>query len=201
MFKRLRYLRWYYLGRWWIKHRGGQKVTRREKIKIIIGSGRCYGEENGWLYTDLPHFNILNENDWKYFFGNSKIDNLLAEHVLEHLTEEEVETVLQLTLQYLKIGGVFRIAVPDGFHPNPKYIEMTKPPQDGHKSFWNYKTISDLAIQNGFQITLLEYFNEKHFFHQQNFSNDEGYVSRCKLNGFSESYTNDYTSLVLDLMK
>lgn len=193
---KLRRYRWIISGRWKIKKQI-KNAVKRGNVKIIIGSGGTHYE--GWIATDLPHFDILKKSDWEYFFGQYKIDNILAEHVLEHLTEKEVEYVLQFAYQYLNTDGRFRIAVPDSFHPDPTYIEMTKPPKDGHKVFWNYKTFSNLAIKIGLQITLLEYFDEKQIFQQQTFSNNDGYITRRKQNNFMEGYRNDYSSLILDL--
>lgn len=196
---KIRRTRWVLTGRWKIKQKINAAAKSGCKIKIILGSGGTNYE--GWIATDLPHFDITKENDWKYFFSKHKIDNLLAEHVLEHLTEEEVNIVLSNAYKYLKPGGIFRIAVPDAFHPNPNYIEMTKPPFDGHKSFWNYKTFSSVAVKYKFQINLLEYFDENKKIHRHSFSNNDGYIARSSLNVFLKGYTDDYTSLVIDLIK
>lgn len=206
MFKQLRYLRWYYWGRWWIKNRIIQNARKEKKIKIIIGSGKDYGEENEWLNTDIPHFNILDANDWKYFFGKQKIDNLLGEHVMEHLTENETVKALKLAFEYLKPGGIFRIAVPDGFHPNPNYIEYVKPGGAGpgcedHKVLWNYQTLTKAAATQNFTFNLLEYYNEDGKFYMKEFSISDGYIKRSKRNNFSWGVIKDYTSLIIDFTK
>ncbi|MFA4851946.1 MAG: hypothetical protein WC599_05450 [Bacteroidales bacterium] len=202
MFKRLRYLRWYYWGRWWIKNRIHQKARRGEKIKIIIGSSKDFLEKDGWIYTNLPHFNILKESDWKYFFSKTRINNLLAEHVLEHLTEKEVEKVLKLSFQYLKAGGVFRIAVPDGLNPDPDYIDMVSPTGKigsfhGHKFLWNYQSLEKLANNNGWSAMFLEYYNEDGNFISNDFTFDNGPIERSSKNNSA----NSELSLIIDCLK
>lgn len=206
MLNKLRYLRWYYWGRWWIKNKIDQKASKGEKIKVVIGSGKYYGFENGWIYTDLPHFNILNEPDWKYYFGKSRIDNLLSEHVFEHLTEKETGKVLMLAFQYLKPNGIFRIAVPDGFNSDPDYIENVKPGGigpgcDDHKILWNYKSLSQISLKAGLEPDLLEYFDQKVKFHIKDYSFEHGFIQRSKKNNFTYEGCSNYTSLIIDLKK
>lgn len=202
MFKQLRYLRWYYWGRWWLKNRINNKFQREEKIKINIGSGKDYGEENRWILTNLPHFDITKERDWKYFFSKHKIDNLLAEHVLEHLSEEDVKKVLKLSFQYLKPGGIFRIAVPDGYNPNPLYIDNVSPAGKigsfhGHKTLWNYQSLGKLINSIGLSTNILEYYKEDKNFIVNDFTFDNGPIERCSKNNSADREL----SLMIDCIK
>jgi predicted SAM-dependent methyltransferase len=194
--KQFRYWRWYFRGRVKII----QEISKFSAgpIRIVIGSGNT--NFPGWVKTDLPHFNVLNESDWKYFFGKINIDHLLAEHVLEHLEVADVEKALRLAHQYLKINGTFRIAVPDGFNPDPEYMDHASPAgrvgsYHGHKSLWNYHTLSTLANANHFQIKLLEYFDEKGNHVCTNFSDANGFIERSAKNGKNQF------SLIADLIK
>ncbi len=205
MFKRLRYLRWYYWGRWWIKNRIHQKVRRGEKIKIIIGSGKDYGEENGWIYTDIPHFDITKENDWRFFFSKDIIDNLLAEHVLEHLTETEVSNVIELAISFMKPGGCFRIAVPDENHPDPKYIERQKPFSNYyypvmHYSFWSYYKFENLLKGHNCIIKPYEYYNTEKEMISIFYSDENGYVAKSKKNNLIVDGV-IYSSVIIDIIK
>ncbi len=193
----IRKYRWIVTGRWKIKQQI-KSASDIGKVKIIIGSGST--QYDGWIATDLPHFNILKENDWNCFFSVHKVDNFLAEHVLEHLSEREVEKVLQFAYSYLKKGGYFRIAVPDGNNPDPKYIDDVSPfgkigSYHGHKSLWNYKTFSELAKKNKFEIKILEYFNEKGNYILNSFTDGNGWISRTGKNQNTEK------SLIVDLIK
>ncbi len=84
----LRRYRWIFLGRRKIKKQI-DTLPQNQKLKIILGSAET--KNDGWISTDIPHFNILKKSDWEYFCGKHKIDNLLAEHVLEHLRENSTE--------------------------------------------------------------------------------------------------------------
>ena len=51
--------------------------------------------------------------------------------------------------EFLRPGGRLRIAVPDGFHPEPGYIEYVRPGgtgigADDHKVLYNYQSLRKL---------------------------------------------------------
>ncbi len=202
MLNKLRRYRWIILGRWKIKKQI-RAAAFRDKMKIIIGSGGT--DYSGWIATDLPHFDILKKSHWEYFFKNYKIDNLLAEHVLEHLTEDQVSMVISNARNYLKNNGRFRIAVPDGFHPNPTYIDYVSPmgkigADHGHQFLWNYQLLSACAIRAGFTIELLEYYTKDKVFHISPYSFDNGFIGRSKKNNYINDHVTEYTSLIADLV-
>ena len=199
LFKKLRFYRWYLLGRWKIKN----QIKKADPLMIVLGSANT--NYKGWISTDLPHFNILKENDWSFFFRFNSINNLLAEHVLEHLTEEQVEKALSIAAKYLKTKGCFRIAVPDKNHPNPEYIKFVKPGglgagADDHKSFWNFNTLTEIAKKYNFAVKLLEYCTKEKVIKTTNFSNKKGIIKRSLSKGFKSEIEN-YSSLIVDLEK
>jgi predicted SAM-dependent methyltransferase len=51
---------------------------------------------------------------------------MLAEHVWEHLTEEEGLAAARACFKYLSPGGFLRVVVPDGLHPDPAYVEWSR---------------------------------------------------------------------------
>ena len=129
----------------------------------------------------------------------------MAEHVLEHLTESDVEVALSYIYQYLRREACFRIAVPDAYHPNPRYIEYVRPGGEGcgaadHKSFWNYNTLSLLLKGKGFSVNLLEYFNEEGKFFGKDFDDSNGKIGRRKSKAH-EDKIRDYSSLIIDAVK
>ena len=193
----LRRYRWILTGRWKIK-RQIKSAAAKGKVKIIIGSGGT--QYDGWIATDIPHFDILKKTDWEFFFSKYKIDKLLTEHVLEHLTSREVEIVLQFACQFMKKDGCFRIAVPDGNNPDPKYIDDVSPPgklgsYHGHKSLWNNKIFTDVAVKNKFEIKILEHFDEGGKYILNPFTDENGWISRTGKNQNVEK------SLIVDLIK
>lgn len=202
MFTRLRRYRWIILGRLKIKKQI-RIAAKNSKIKIIIGSGGTNYE--GWIPTDLPHFDILEISNWEYFFKNQKIDNLLAEHVLEHLVESDVNFVLTTARKYLKKGGRFRIAVPDGFHPSPEYLDYVGPTGKtgslhGHLYLWDHESLSNAAKNAGFKVELLEYYKKDQEFEMNEYSFDHGFIGRSIKNNYINDEVKNYSSLVLDLI-
>jgi len=193
---RMRFYRWFLVGRYKLKQQIKNKIKHHVPLKIILGSGNT--TYDSWISTDLPHFDILREKDWAYFFSENTIDNLLAEHVLEHLTEEDVALVLNLSYKYLKNGGCFRIAVPDKNNPDEKYIEEVKPTGKnakwGHLSFWNFKDFLKLKESKKYDIYFVEYFNDEKKFISKNYTNKNGTVQRRTNNGKEPS-------LIIDLIK
>ena len=179
-------------------------LSHSKPLKIILGGGNT--NYTGWINTDYPIFNITLSAHWYLYFLFRKADFFLAEHVLEHLTYEEVRKTLKLSNQFLKFGGSFRVAVPDGFNPSNEYIDAVKPGgweegADDHKILWNYERLSEVAKEVGFQITLLEYYNENGKFICRSFNNKEGYIIRSKNNNYLDKNVPNYSSLIVDFFK
>ncbi|MCX6183039.1 MAG: hypothetical protein NT150_14055 [Bacteroidetes bacterium] len=196
----LRRYRWIVTGRWKIRR---QILAAKNKgsIKIVVGSG--YTDFEGWIGTDLPHFNILKKEDWQYFFEGCTIDNLLAEHVFEHLTQEQSKLALELAAPFVKKGGVFRIAVPDGFNPDPTYIEYVRPGGNGdgaddHKILWTYKTLSQTGEAAGYKAELKEHYTEEGKLMEGELSDDRGIILRCR---DKSEHQFSKRSLIVDFVK
>jgi predicted SAM-dependent methyltransferase len=171
----------------------------------VIGAKAKYQE--GWIPTEVYTLNLLDVRDWQRCFLEGSVDTLLAEHVWEHLRLEEGVQAARMCYQYLKPGGHLRVAVPDGFFPDPAYIDFVKPGGNGpsaddHKMLYNYRSFSDVFSQAGFQIELLEYFDETGQFHEREWNPDEGKIIRSKrfYNGHQFGGIK-YRSLILDAIK
>ncbi|NEP77367.1 MAG: hypothetical protein F6K39_03770 [Okeania sp. SIO3B3] len=208
-------------------HKHTYRYTTQGKMQVVLGAG---GEGlEGWKNTDIDQLDIRDGLSWSRLFYPASLDNLLAEHVLEHLTLEEALTAFQHIYSYMRQGGVFRIAVPDAYHPSLYYRELVKPggletPFE-HKAFLDYKVLTMLAHKSGFVVNLLEYFDENGNFHQKDYSEESGVIRRCAKNNIGlDSSNNDvmhkfyssipkplrqqfcerkmtYTSLIADLIK
>lgn len=176
-----------------------------DNIKLVVGAGKV--KLKGWFNTDIATLNITKETHFRKYFSKKKIDNVLAEHVLEHLTEEELKEMIINFYKYSSDSVNIRIAVPDGYHPDDNYIDMVKPGGSGegafdHKHLFNYKSLSALFEKNGFISFPIEYWDEYGEFHNGYGNDSFGYISR--------SFTNDernfdgiprYTSLIIDFKK
>jgi predicted SAM-dependent methyltransferase len=202
---KLRKYRWAVTGRKKIKTLVKQKQSKNESIKIILGSSNHTAESGEWINTDIPQFDITNPSHWEYIFSDIKIDNLLAEHVLEHLTREQILTTLKLARKFLKESGVFRIAIPDKNNPDPTYRDATRPGGNGpgaddHKVFLSHNDFIELAQKTSFKLLPLEYFDSEHKFHFTEYGIENGIVQRSKQQNYTYDKYPAYTSLVIDLV-
>jgi len=198
MLSRLRKLRWTLIGKRQIRQ-AIERSSAQGSVKVVLGASITRFE--GWISTDLPHFNILRAADWKRAFGAVRADNLLAEHVFEHLSEEQVRTGIRFCFQYLKPGGRLRIAVPDANHPNPAYLKMVLPPADDHRSSWTFEKLSQLLVSCGFRVEPLEYYSAGHVLTALPIAPAGGPVSRSVQRKDIVPLIEGYSSLIVDAIK
>lgn len=204
-FKQFVYRKLIPLIRIWKKLKWNFYLVTHSDIKIIVGAGPT--KYKGWFPTDIVTLDITNENHFKKYFKKKKINKVLAEHVLEHLTDKELELMVVNFYKYSTDEINIRIAVPDGFHKAKDYIDKVKPGgagegADDHKNLFNYKTLAKLFEVQNFKPTLVEYWDEERKFHP-GYSNDEnGYILRSFLNDSRNlDGTPHYTSLIIDFHK
>lgn len=162
------------------------EINENEKIKIIIGaSSQNY---TGWIQTQREDLDLIKEKDWEESFGDRKIYRILAEHVFEHLDEEETVESAKILFDYLDSDGLIRIAVPDGYFQNEWYQNMVKiggpGPKDHpavtHKVLHTYKTITLPFVKAGFKVELLEFCDENGVFHYKEWDEKQGFIYRSK---------------------
>lgn len=174
-------------------------------VKLVVGASGVF--EPGWVPTDIHTLNLLKPHTWKFYFKKRPVDVILAEHVWEHLSLENGKTAAQTCYTFLRKGGYVRVAVPDGFHPDEKYIDYVKPGghgagADDHKVLYNYKLFREVFEQAGFTVELLEYFDEHGRFHFKEWNKEQGMIHRSKR--YDERNADgqlNYTSLILDAKK
>lgn len=182
-----------------LKRRGGGE------LKIVVGSSGKF--EAGWLATERYFLNLLDEKDWFGYFKESSINNILAEHVWEHLTLEEGTKAISVCYKFLAKNGRLRIAVPDGFHPNEQYIEYVKVNglgrgADDHKVLYNYELLCRILEEAGFTVEPLEYYDENGVFRSKKWDLKDGYVFRRYGNGeMNPDNIPEYSSLIVDGIK
>lgn len=171
-------------------------------LKINLGSGFSF--YFGWLPLDSLNFNFLQARDWQYLFSSKKIDFILCEHVLEHLSDDDISQLLTYVKQYSNPGLNFRVAVPDGFFPSDDYINAVKPGGTGkaahdHRQLFNYNSLSSLLEKNGFSTGFLEYFDENGNFYSVYQNDSKGFVKRSFLNDIrNRNGKHNYTSIICD---
>jgi len=178
------------------------RLQRRE-ISIVVGAAD--NKYDLWISTNYPWFDISKIKSFKKYFAKREVSKILAEHVFEHLSEEDGLNSIKNLKSILKIKGKIRIAVPDGYNPDKSYINHVKPGgvgpgADDHKVLYNYHTIKKL-FDNDFKIKLLEYFDENGNFISKNWINDQknGFIKRSRFN--DKRNTKDkifFNSIILD---
>ncbi len=180
-------------------------LNSSEQINIVVGAGTT--EFKGWFSTDIDTLNLLKEEDFKKYFPQKKINRVLAEHVYEHLSEADIITAMKNIHKYSEDAVTVRVAVPDGYHNDPAYIERVRPGGTGagahdHKHLFTYKSLGELCNKAGFEGKPVEYFDENKVFHQGYQNDERGIITR--------SFVNDdrningvprYTSLIMDFTK
>ena len=168
---------------------------------ILGGGGSAF---DGWLATEVDVLDITNPTDWSRYFRPGSIDRLLAEHVLEHLNDSQNRAGLELCFRYLKPGGLFRIAVPDGHRRDRAYVDEVAPPKDGHQLLFTLETLSAMLERTGFEVRPLEYFDADERFHAASWDSADGYVKRSVRFDDQVAFKRGdlyYTSLIVDAVK
>lgn len=175
------------------------------QLKVIIGAGGT--SLVGWVATDHPLVDVVDLNSLKSLFEIGSVQAFLAEHVWEHLAPEQALVAAVHCYRLLVPGGHLRIAVPDGLHPNPEYIDYVKPGGLGpgckdHHVLYTYRTLVALLEAAGFGVNLLEWFDEEGQFHFLEWDPDDGFVYRSTR--YDERNAHDptaYTSIIADAVK
>ena len=173
--------------------------------KIVIGSAGS--RFKGWVSTDENVLDLLQEETWSPYFSRDDLDAILAEHVWEHLDAGEAKEAARICFQFLKPGGHLRVAVPDGLHPDPSYIEAVRPGGTGagaedHKVLYTYASLRDLFVDTGFDVRLQEYFDEHGRFHSHEWDPADGMILRSKrFDSRNSPGQLFYTSIILDALK
>lgn len=180
-------------------------------MKIIVGAALTY--QRGWYSTNEQWFDITRAENWvRVFKGKAPLTNVLAEHVFEHLTEEETRRSLKLISAHMMPGARIRIAVPDGYNPDPVYIKHVGiagigPDAEDHKQLLNSNTLTGFLEEAGFIVGVLEGYIKSGELVQKPIDSAEGRVLRSRDNkknmtdkvGWEFAEAN--TSLIVDGIK
>jgi predicted SAM-dependent methyltransferase len=130
---------------------------------------------------------LLNGESWSHYVRPDSVDALLAEHVWEHMTLDEAKSAASTCYRYLKPGGYIRVAVPDGFFPDPAYQDYIKvggvaggSEKGGHQVVYTHIKLREVFEAAGFSTVLLEYHDESGVFHGSPWDPADGMIHRSK---------------------
>jgi predicted SAM-dependent methyltransferase len=158
---------------------------RARPCRIVLGASGVF--ESGWIPTDAHELDLLEPEAWRRYIKPNSIDALLAEHVWEHLTLAEGRIAATTCFRYLKNGGYIRVAVPDGFYPDPEFQEYIKVGGvagggeiGGHQIVYTYRELCGVFESAGFRTTLYEYHDERGTFHGREWDPAQGMIHRSK---------------------
>lgn len=191
-----------------LSYLGARKLKRLTGVspcRITIGSAGI--ADAGWIPTEVEYLDLRKEDQWRHYFDDGSIDAILAEHVWEHLNSQEGTTAAKTCYRFLRPGAYLRVAVPDGYHPDQRYIDAVKPHGDGagsddHKVLFTYQSLAQLFEDAGFQVTVYEYFDEHGQFHEQDWDERKGLIRRSKQwDPRNNDHQFTYTSIIVDAVK
>ncbi len=186
-------------------------VVRGIPVKIILGAAMT--SQFGWYSTNQEWLDISNPKDWmKVFKGKRLLTNVLAEHVFEHLSAREMQTTLGLIYSHLVFGGRVRIAVPDGYNPDPLYIKNVGINGIGadaaeHKQLLNVDVLSQYMKEAGFSVKHVEGYRRDGCLVANYLDPTLGLVKRSRQNlepqpiQFDWNFPDANTSLIVDGIK
>jgi predicted SAM-dependent methyltransferase len=180
-------------------------VRFRKYRKIVIGASKRW--EKGWLATEKHTLDVTDRAAFACYWSPNSRQAFFAEHVWEHLDERESVRANANCFEFLRPGGRLRLAVPDGLHPDPAYIESVRPGGTGHgavthKVLYDYRSLSGALERAGFRVEILEYWDESGRFHSRDWSPEYGHVLRSRLNDpRNRNESHRYTSLIIDAIK
>lgn len=182
-----------------------ERTPRNERRRVVIGASGVV--EPGWIATEAAFIDLLDPQTWARYFDDASLDAILAEHVWEHLSESDGSRAASTCFQFLRPGGYVRAAVPDGLHPNPKYVDYVRPRGTGegahdHRILYTHETFAGQFKRAGFSVDLLEYFDADGAFHAVDWDVDRGLVHRSlRFDERNHGGHPTYTSIVLDAQK
>lgn len=197
--------------RYGLRHRRFKQAARNDdNLRIIVGAAETF--QKNWYSTNQQWLDITQPSDWhKLFKGRSPLTHVVAEHVFEHLTPEGAAVALQQCYQHLKPGGRVRIAVPDGFHPDPTYLKHVGikgigPDAADHKQLYSVTSLSQQLQAAGFQAQHVEGYDASGTLVQNLVDDDNGFIKRSRQNRdevdrLGWDFVDASTSLIVDGIK
>lgn len=176
-----------------------------DPLRIVVGAAKT--SFDGWISTNLDVLDLLQAKDWEELFAGRPVDRVLAEHVWEHLSPENGVIGLRNAAAHLRSGGRIRIAVPDGHHPDPVYIDHVRPGgigpgADDHKILYTVELMCEAMRAAGLVPIPLEHWDAAGVYHAEEWDAADGMVTRsARFDPRNRDGRLAYTSLIVDGVK
>ena len=186
-------------------------IFTKKYVNLIIGAALT--KQKGWFSTNEEWLDISREKHWNRLFNSKKrVKKILAEHVFEHLTLQEMQNALKLIYENMILGGSLRVAVPDGNNPNFEYrkncgINGIGADAADHKQFITYELFREEALKVGFEVKLIEGYQKNKQLISEEIDFELGYVMRSRrninylLSKEGWNFPDANTSLIVDCFK
>lgn len=175
---------------------------KRRPLRIVVGASGI--APAGWVPTEARYLDLTESATWMRFFEPHSVDTILAEHVWEHLTPAQATQGARTCLRFLAPSGRLRMAIPDGNHPDPEYIEWVRPGGTGpgatdHKVLYTLETLTSLFEDAGFRVVPLEWHDKSGAFHSTSWDPADGMIQRsARFDRRNSDGKLRYTSLIVD---
>lgn len=158
-----------------------REIMGSDIVRLNLGAGGT--AYPGWISAEKYQLDITKSSDFEFFFREKNISKILAEHVVEHLYEDDFRSFLCSVKQFLEPMATIRIAVPDAYHPSGYVRELTKPGglepgAEDHKVFYDVDRMSEIALETDYHFESIEYFDIDGLFHSKLLDWNNGYISR-----------------------
>lgn len=179
-----------------------------DPIRVIIGASSQHYP--GWITTQQNDLDIVRWHDWERLFRPGSIQTILAEHVWEHLDGEDAYLAAANCFAFLMDGGFVRCAVPDGLFPDAAYqrtVRIGGPgpkdhPAASHRSLFTWRTLTSVFVSVGFQVRLLEWWDDDGLFQRREWDANDGFIYRSlRFDHRNRCGRLGFTSLILDATK
>lgn len=174
--------------------------------RLVIGAAGI--AQPGWIATDRDQLDLLQPESWAELLQPGSVDAMVAEHVWEHLSLDDGRRAAETCWRFLRPGGRLRIAVPDGWHPDPAYRDFARPQglapgADDHRVLYTLPTLRTMLEGVGYVVRPLEHFDERGEWHETAWSSDDGHIRRSRrFDPRNESGSlRRVTSLIVDAFK
>lgn len=180
-----------------------RKISKAKKV--VVGAGES--KYDGWVSLDYEQLDLIDRSSFSKYWKEGSRTVFLAEHVWEHLSPEDGIVAANNCYNFLKHKGRLRIAVPDGYHPDEEYIDHVRPGgfgigSDDHKVLYNYISLSSLLTKAGFDVELLEYWDDEGVFNTVPWNIDDGLIRRSIMHDDrNKNGLPIYTSLIVDAIR